>query len=45
MSPRIPWMTSSPARRRKIPAMAVSLPMGLEGDKGQPEAASSLSLL
>jgi hypothetical protein len=28
-------MTSFPMRRKKIPAMAVSLPLDLEGDEGQ----------
>lgn len=35
MPPRIPWMISSPMRRRKTPAMAVSLPLGLEGEMVQ----------
>ena len=34
MPPRIPWMTSSPTRRKRTPAMAVSLPLELEGEVG-----------
>lgn len=34
MPPRIPWMTSSPMRRKRTPAMAVSLPLELEGEGG-----------
>lgn len=34
-------MTSSPTRRKKTPAMAVSLPLELEGEEGQQEAGPS----
>ena len=34
MAPRIPWMTSSPMKRKRTPAMAVSLPLELEGELG-----------
>lgn len=38
MPPRIPWMISSPMRRKKTPAMAVSLSLELEGKEGQQRA-------
>lgn len=34
MPPRIPWMTSSPTRRKKTKAMAVSLSLEWEGGGG-----------
>lgn len=44
MPPRIPWMISSPTRRKKTPAMAVSLPLELEGEGGQQRAGPSCGL-
>lgn len=44
MPPRIPWMIFSPMRRKKIPAMAVSLPLELEGKEGQQRAGPSCGL-
>lgn len=41
MPPRIPWMTSFLTRRKRTPAMAVSLPLEWEGAKGQQEAGPS----
>lgn len=41
MPARIPWMTSSLMKRKKTPAMAVSLSLELEGEEGQQEAGPS----